>query len=90
MTTRKLFIGTSALILAFVGVFANKTSNKFTTGVYYKTANGLCKLLTSSINSTYFTTSGTDQAVINTTGGTKESLFGNSACGTVQVFFKGQ
>jgi hypothetical protein len=91
MNKRKLFVGTGALILAIVAIFTTRANSKFTAGIYYLTNLGRCKVLTSTINSTFFSTTGTDQATIKTTGGTLETLWASSACTALggAAYFKG-
>ena len=93
---RKLFLGTAALVLAAVGVFAGRTSKKFFTiaTLYYKISTGNCTFASNISNSTAFltATSGFDfQASVKTaTNGVATGLlFYTSTCSSASaVYFK--
>lgn len=85
MNRKKIFLTTSAVILATVGAFAAFKS--FSQKIYLRTASGVqCLLLTNAAVSN-FGSSGTGQASIVTTGGTSLTVWLTSTCSSSKAYF---
>lgn len=86
---KKIGLLTGVVIVILTSTFLAFTNKGIASAPIYFTAGGLCRAVcVASINCTFFSTTGTNQASITTNGGmTAHRVYRNNTC-TLPAFFK--